>query len=186
VLRLNLQFYGFFVTLLCGAALGVAYDLMRVVRRLYQPGRWSAPAVDLVFWIVASITLSSGLFFANWAELRFYVVVGILLGIGLYLWLGSPVISLMMETLLWTAGWVIRGLCQIVVTTVWRPLVALIGLIVSALKLLVDCGLALGSWIGRAGFRVAGRLLRPFRGQLRCARLRYLRFIRKWRRIFRR
>lgn len=186
MLRLNLQFYGFFVTLLCGAALGVTYDLLRMIRRLYQPGRWTAPAVDLVFWVVACATLSSGLFFANWAQLRLYVLVGILLGIGLYLWLASPVISLLMELTLQTAGWLLRGLFQIVVIMVWKPLVAVVALFVSAMRLLVDWIVALGTGLGRVALGFAGWLLRPFRAQIRCAKLKYLRFIRKWRRIFRR
>lgn len=186
VLRLNLQFYSFFVTMLCGAALGVAYDLLRVTRRMYQPGRWTEPAVDLVFWVVASATISSGLFFANWAELRFYVLVGILLGVGLYLWLASPVVSLLMELLLRTAMRLVLGLFQIVVVMVWKPLIAVVALLVSVLKLLVDWSRALGTWVGRLVSGLAGWLLQPFRGQLRCARLKYLRFKRKWRWFLRR
>ncbi len=186
MLRLNLQFYGFFVTLLCGAGLGVAYDLLRVIRRMYRPGRWTAPAVDLVFWVVASVTLSGGLFFANWAELRFYVLVGILLGIGLYLWLASPVVSILMELILRTAGWLIRGLFQIAMAVVWRPVVAVVLLLASSLQLLANWGLALTTWIGRSVILIADWLLRPFRGHLRCAKLKYLRLKRKWRWLFRR
>lgn len=186
VLRLNLQFYGFFVTMLCGAALGVAFDLLRVTRRMYQPGRWTAPVVDLVFWVVASATLSSGLFLANWAELRFYVVVGILSGVGLYLWLASPVVSLLMELLLRTTVQLILGLFQIVVMMVWKPLIAVVALLVSALRLLVDWGRTLGTWVWRVVIGFGGWLLHPFRSQLRCARLKYLRFKRKWRWFLRR
>jgi len=186
VLRLNLQFYGFFVTLLCGSALGITYDLLRVVRRLYQPGRWTAPAVDVVFWAVAAATLSSGLFFANWAELRLYVVIGILIGIGLYLWLASPVVSYLMEVTLRAVGWLLHGAYQLIKAVLWRPLVAIVILVVAALKLLVDWGLVVGTWIVRIVVRFLGWLFRPFRGQFRCVKFKYLRFTRKWRWICRR
>lgn len=182
MLPVELQFYAFFTVGLCGAAFGLLFDLLRAARAYFRPNRLVSAVGDLLFWLVATGTLAAGLFFANWAELRFYVVIGIFLGAGLYFWLASPMVVYLVQGLLTVLGWVLRLLVTLFLRLVWSPLLVIaravwsfVRVLYTALRRLLDLLLTLLGWIFRPVYR-----------WYRWAKLHYLLAKRRWRRRFRR
>lgn len=184
--RLDLQFYAFFMIVLSGIALGILFDLLRALRGYYRPNRWVGAAGDLLFWGAATLLMATGLFFSNWGEFRFYVLVGALLGLGLYYWLASPVILAIVRGVLHVITWLLDFVWMLVLKLVWAPLVALAALLMGVGRILwgwlrallegVWSALeALGSWLMRP-------LVRPYRG----VKLRYLLLKRRVKRTLRR
>ncbi len=186
MLRLDLQFYAFFVTVLCGAVLGLLFDVLRSMRRHYRPNIVTGSAADLLFWLVATGALAAGMFFANWAELRLYVAVGLGLGVGLYLWLASPIVRYVLSLLIRFAEWIAATLVMLFMRLIWGPLKALALLLWSALQILAGWVMAVCVFIWRLLGRAAWLLLRPLRGPYRCVKLQYLLLKRRLRRRFRR
>lgn len=183
--RLGLQFYAFFTVVLCGSALAFLFDLLRVARGYFRPNWWLAAVADLLFWLAATVAVFGGLFYANWAELRFYVLVGILVGIGLYQWLASETVVLLTRLLLRTVGWatgLVISLCQ---RLLWVPVVFVARLLWAAVYGAGEATLALAMGILHLLYRLASWVFRPLRGIYRCLRLSYLLMKRRRRRRFR-
>ncbi len=82
---LTSQFYAFLVTILAGVIIGILFDFYRVVRGLVRPRKVFTHLGDLTFWVVSTLVIFFLLLVGNWGEMRFYVFIGILAGIGLYL-----------------------------------------------------------------------------------------------------
>jgi spore cortex biosynthesis protein YabQ len=183
--RLDLQFYAFFMILLCGAVLGLLFDLLRVARGHYQPNRLIAALADLLFWSVATVALSGALFYGNWGELRFYVLVGLLLGLGLYYWLASPLVMDMARLVLRVLEWLANLVATLVLKLVWAPLVWIAGLLWSGLLTLWRWLQALGVGLWRLLIRLGGWLLTPLIGPYRFMKLHYLLTKRRWKRRLR-
>jgi spore cortex biosynthesis protein YabQ len=172
--RLDLQFYSFFTIILCGAVLGLLFDLLRVTRRYYQPNWLAGAAEDLLFWAVATAALAGGLFYGNWGELRFYVLVGLLLGLGLYSWLASPFVRALMLLVLRLLGWLVHLAVMLIIKLVWAPLLALIGLLWAGVTVLWRWMLALSTGIWHGLEYLLGWLAQPLVGPYRLFKLHYL------------
>lgn len=179
MLRLDLQFYAFFMVVLCGALLGLLFDFLRVIVRRCRLGLVASAAADLLYWGVATVALSGALFYGNWGELRLYVLVGLLLGILLYWYLASPFMTWLFDLFLRVIEWMIHTVEWLFLKLVWSPLVWLSNLLLGVLW-------AAGRFLWRALRGLGILLLRPLRGPSRWVRLRYLLTKRKWRRWFRR
>lgn len=184
--RLELQFYAFFMVVLVGVALGVLFDLLRALRWFCRPNRWVGAVGDLLFWGSATLVMGGGLFLGNWGEFRLYVLVGLLLGLGVYYWLASPVVLALARALLQLITWLVELLWTLVLRLVWAPAVGLASLLIGAGRILWGWLTALldGVWraTGILGGWLARRLVRPYR----YAKLRYLLAKRRVRRVIRR
>lgn len=185
MLRLDLQFYAFFMIVLCGAVLGLLFDLLRVMRGHYRPNAWVGGAADLLFWGAATAAISSGLFYGNWGELRLYVLVGVLLGVGLYYWLASSVVMHLTRLIIAAVEWVINLVIDLILRLIWAPLVFVAGLVWSALQTLWQWTLGLAEIIWRMLNGVGQWLLAPLNGPYRWMRLHYLLTKRRWKRRLR-
>jgi len=165
---MELQFYALFMTILSGVGLGLLFDLLRAVRRFVRPGPVLAALGDLSFWGAATAMVGAGLFLGNWGEYRFYVLVGLLAGLGLYLWLASPTVLWLADGLLRLLAWVLGLFWTLLLRLIWYPLVAV-------LQFAYRLAVRIAAWLGR-------RLIGPYR----CVRLYYLLAKRRWRRALRR
>ncbi|HYG60921.1 MAG TPA: spore cortex biosynthesis protein YabQ [Symbiobacteriaceae bacterium] len=172
--QIDLQFYSFFTLLLCGAVLGLLFDLLRVARGHYRPNALVAAAVDLLFWGVATLAFSSALFYGNWGEIRFYVVVALSLGIGLYYWLASPLVIELVRLFLALLEWTANLIATLVLRLVWAPLVFMAGLVWGGLLTLWRWLTALAGTLLELLDRLGHWLMRPLNGPYRYARLHYL------------
>ncbi len=81
---LSYQVSAFLITILSGFVFGVLYDLYRVLRGTVRPRHYLATVMDILFWVVVTPVMIIQFVFANWIDLRFYVVLGVTLGLFLY------------------------------------------------------------------------------------------------------
>lgn|GEM_PF-402538 len=172
--RLDLQFYAFYMCVLCGAVLGTLFDLLRVARGHYRPNVWLGAAADLLFWAVGTLALTSALFFGNWGEIRFYVIVGLLLGVGLYYWLASPVVRWLCQALIDAFEWVLNLIATLVMRLLVAPVVWVAGLAWAGAQTLAGWLQGLGRWLWRLIEGLGAWLLEPLVGPYRFMKLHYL------------
>lgn len=85
----------FVMTMVTGMLLGGLFDCYRVLRGAFNPRALMTWFTDLLYWLIATAIVFFSLILSNWGELRFYVFIGILGGLGLYYkWLSLWVIRL--------------------------------------------------------------------------------------------
>jgi spore cortex biosynthesis protein YabQ len=82
VLELQLIVMG--LTFLCGLSLGLVFDIWRACRYLWHSGRLATSVGDLLFWLVAAVTVAVVLLFANYGELRGWYLFSLSLGFVCY------------------------------------------------------------------------------------------------------
>ncbi len=83
-MELNGQVFTFLMTIVTGMLLGGLFDCYRVLRRTFKPKAFMTWLADLLYWLVATVVMFIALVFSNWGELRFYVFIGVLSGLGVY------------------------------------------------------------------------------------------------------
>lgn len=74
----------FLVSVLCGGILLLAYDVLRIIRRLVKHGTWILALEDLIFWIVAGVFIYSVIYRQNNGIIRGFSVAGMVIGMVLY------------------------------------------------------------------------------------------------------
>ncbi len=97
---LSEQFSSFVITVSTGVIMGVTYDLYWSVRERLHLRKIGTGIGDLLFWSVSTAIAFFLLLIGNWGEVRFYVFIGIILGITGYLHWFSPVIRKIFNSLL--------------------------------------------------------------------------------------
>jgi spore cortex biosynthesis protein YabQ len=107
-----MELYGqlqiFLVTLLTGALLGVIFDFYRVLRGVFRPRFMITTVADLVYWVVATVTVLVSLLLCNWLELRLYVFLGMLGGGVAYYRLFSRYAIYLLIRMIRLIGWLLR------------------------------------------------------------------------------
>lgn len=78
------QVYVFLVMAAAGIGCGFLFDLLRVWRRLLRPGKISTGISDLIFWLIVSASIFAILFTINNGELRWFELLGLILGSMIY------------------------------------------------------------------------------------------------------
>ncbi|MFZ3172531.1 MAG: spore cortex biosynthesis protein YabQ [Carboxydocellales bacterium] len=91
MVSLSEQFNYFLLTVGTGLLIGLVFDIYWLARHLLNLRKMGTGLGDLIFWSVTTVLAFFLLLAGNWGEVRFYVFMGILLGIGGYIrWL-SPI-----------------------------------------------------------------------------------------------
>ena len=94
-MELTNQIWIFSITILTGILLGILFDGYRVLRNNCKPREIWTWFTDLLYWLLATAVVFTALIASNWGELRFYVFMGILSGLGIYYsWLSLYAIRL--------------------------------------------------------------------------------------------
>ncbi len=81
-ISIELQF--FLLSILWGGILLLAYDVLRIFRRLIKHGIILVAIEDLIFWLLASLFIFTMIFHKNNGIIRGFSIIGMLLGIILY------------------------------------------------------------------------------------------------------
>jgi len=106
--------------LLAGSAMGLAYDSYRVLSlKLSFPKSLNA-ALDLFYWLAAALFVFRMLYAGNQGQLRFYVFLGLFLGVWIYFLIFSVTVRQFVVMLI---HWV-QSLCRLF----WKIVAALIGI----------------------------------------------------------
>ena len=78
------QTYAFLFSLLTGAALGVFYDVFRVLRIAIRPGKAAIVIQDAIFFVVCGAVTFVFMLTENYGQIRIFLILGELMGFMLY------------------------------------------------------------------------------------------------------
>ncbi|UVI30369.1 spore cortex biosynthesis protein YabQ [Paenibacillus spongiae] len=152
-MSLSVQWLTMAMMLLSGIGMGVVFDGYRVVSDELKINRWWIPVFDLLYWIAATVIVFQVLSASNEGEVRTYVFLGLLLGIGCYYWLFSRIVVRLVHGLIRATRAIIQFAVRAFVLLVIRPL----GLLYKLAKLILAFLLAFTIFL----FRIVLQLLRP-------------------------
>jgi len=92
ILSMPAQAWLFLSTVLAGAAIGVFYDVFRVLRKVTPHSAWVVQLEDVLFWITATGAMFYFMLNRNFGEIRPFVLVGTACGIAAYFATISPIV----------------------------------------------------------------------------------------------
>lgn len=122
-MNLEDQWLAFGAMFASGCLLGVLLDLYRVLKRRWKLTGWVVALVDLCYWILAAGWIFSVLIWSTWGELRFYLLLSLFAGIGLYYWWFSrPTISVLLVIIQIVQAF-LRFFANVFRYFIWRPIV---------------------------------------------------------------
>ncbi len=84
ILSLQNQVYLFFVTILIGFIIGLIYDFFRILRKVFTHSNTLVYFEDILFWLFSTFIAFFILLHKNNLEFRFYLLIGIVLGLIFY------------------------------------------------------------------------------------------------------
>ena len=74
------QLYSFFIYAISGIAIGILFDIFRILRKSFRTPDILTYIEDVLFWLLTGVFLLFVLFQISNGEIRIYHIVGILLG----------------------------------------------------------------------------------------------------------
>lgn len=86
------QAYLFLIFTLNGLIIALLFDFFRILRRSFKTKDFVTYLEDILFWIITGIIILYSIFIFNNGEIRFFMFVGIILGVTLYMLLLSSYI----------------------------------------------------------------------------------------------
>jgi len=92
ILSMPAQAWLFISTVLAGAAIGVFYDVFRVLRKVTPHSAWVVQLEDVIFWVIATCAMFYFMLNRNFGEIRPFVFVGTACGIAIYFTTISPIV----------------------------------------------------------------------------------------------
>lgn len=99
-MTLQIQFVTMGMMYAGGLALGGLFDVYRVLSGQLKVPLWLKAVLDLLYWFVGTIVVFKLLYESNWGEVRFFIFIGLIIGILFYFWLFSrPVIRVIEFTI---------------------------------------------------------------------------------------
>lgn len=84
IINVHLQIYYFLSTVIAGIAVGIMFDIYRVIIGFNSPSRILTGISDVLFWLFCSCTVFVFFLYTNNGDLRYYTFVGLALGIIFY------------------------------------------------------------------------------------------------------
>ncbi len=120
------QAYVFLAMVLCGALCTAVFDIFRAIRRYKNSGTGVIAFQDIIFWIIELFIVYMVAFRLNYARVRAYEIIALVIGSGIYfVTLSDYVIKFLV--------WII-GMCVRVVNFLVSPFVKLFGFIESKFR----------------------------------------------------
>lgn len=80
-MTLPVQFLSLGMMFGCGGALGIVFDIYRVLTGQLRIARWLIPFLDLLYWTAGTIAVFTALDYSNHGQVRVFVFIGLLAGI---------------------------------------------------------------------------------------------------------
>lgn len=79
------QAYLFLLFIANGILIGIVFDIFRILRKSFKTSDFITYIEDILFWMVTGLITLYFLFTFNNGEIRFYIFIGITLGIVIYM-----------------------------------------------------------------------------------------------------
>jgi spore cortex biosynthesis protein YabQ len=130
------QWVTMFYMIMAGMAMGLAYDSYRVLSLKFNFPKWLNAMLDLLYWLWAALLVFRMLYAGNQGQLRFYVFLGLFLGVWIYFLIFSVTVRRFVLRLIQSVQYMCRLLWRLVEILIGRPLLWLWRLILGTLKLL--------------------------------------------------
>jgi spore cortex biosynthesis protein YabQ len=89
ILPVNTQLFYFLSTIIAGIAVGVLFDIYRVVLIYNNPNKILLAISDVLYWVLCAFITFVFFLYANNGNLRYYTFIGIIFGLFLYFKLAS-------------------------------------------------------------------------------------------------
>lgn len=86
------QLYSFFIFILVGFLIGILFDFFRISRKTFKTSDIITSLEDIAFWIISGSLILFSIFKFNNGDLRIYILVGICIGITLYMLIFSKIV----------------------------------------------------------------------------------------------
>lgn len=118
VLRIDTQIYYFMSTILAGIAVGVMFDIYRILRGFNCPNKFVTAISDLLFWILAAIVTFIFMLYTNNGDLRYYIFVGLFVGLFMYF----KLISKKFASVLGHIIYIIIKVFRIIINLIFYPI----------------------------------------------------------------
>lgn len=160
--------------ILCGLAMGTAFDVYRVASHRFRVARWLLPGLDVVYWAAATFLVFSQLLDSNHGEVRMYVFLGLGIGVTGYFGLFSGTVMKLtawlidrlrqLAMLLWKIGEAllykpVRWIVLLIAKLLDIVFVVTAAIVLWTLRLVLKPFVPLGKW--------AWRKLQPARDRVR-------------------
>lgn len=97
-ITIELQF--FMTSILWGALVLLAYDQLRIVRRIIRHNTFFVAVQDLIFWIVTSVFIFAMIYVKNSGTIRGFSVMGMAIGMLIYHYLLSDWIVMLISRII--------------------------------------------------------------------------------------
>lgn len=79
------QLFNLLAFTITGIAIGVLFDIFRIIRKSFKTPDFITYIEDIIFWILTGAILLFTIFTFNNGEIRIYVFVGLILGLCIYI-----------------------------------------------------------------------------------------------------
>ncbi|MBU9722004.1 MULTISPECIES: spore cortex biosynthesis protein YabQ [Bacillaceae] len=130
-MTLDVQFLSILASTGMGIVLGAAFDTYRRFVKSPKRLRWSLIINDILFWILQALLFFYVLLQVNNGEVRFYLLLAILLGYSIYRALLERIYRRVLEVMIQFVSNMINILIRTIKVLVYEPLKWLLKLIVS-------------------------------------------------------
>lgn len=97
-ITIELQF--FLVSILWGALVLLAYDLLRILRRVIRHNSFFVIVQDLLFWVLASLFIFAMIYIENSGTIRGFSVMGMVIGMLMYHYILSDSIVMLVNRMI--------------------------------------------------------------------------------------
>ncbi|WP_036653106.1 spore cortex biosynthesis protein YabQ [Paenibacillus pini] len=111
--------------LFSGVAMGMAYDSYRVLSGQLHFPKWTLHLLDLLYWSAAAVFVFRMLYISNYGQLRFYVFVGLFIGVWVYFLILSVTTQRFVVMLIGIVKRIVTVLKNIFQFMIWTPILVL-------------------------------------------------------------
>lgn len=94
---ITIELHFFLISVLWGALVLLAYDLIRILRRIIRHSAIFVTIQDLIFWIVASVFIFAMIYVKNSGTIRGFSVMGMVIGMVMYHYILSDFIVMLIS-----------------------------------------------------------------------------------------
>src|SRR5690554_5818845 len=97
---ITIELHFFMISILWGAIILLAYDQLRVLRRIIRHNNLSITIQDMIFWILASVFIFAMIYVKNSGTIRGFSVMGMVIGMVIYHYILSDLIVMLISRMI--------------------------------------------------------------------------------------
>ena len=94
------ELYLFMISILWGALVLLAYDQLRILRRVIRHNTFFVAVQDIIFWILASVFIFAMIYVRNSGTIRGFSIMGMGIGMIIYHYILSDLIVMLISRLI--------------------------------------------------------------------------------------